>query len=87
MVENQLRGSNRMPKGTIAMPFEMRVYNEKKFIRKDMVSLLAQTLTDFELIISDNASTDGTEEICRHYVTQDSRILYCRQTQKGFMEF
>jgi glycosyltransferase involved in cell wall biosynthesis len=44
-------------------------------------SILAQTFTDFELIISDNASTDGTEEICRRYADKDERIRYVRNRQ------
>ena len=64
------------PKVSIGMP----VYNGEKFIREALDSLLAQTFTDFELIISDNASTDGTEAICRKYVERDSRIRYVRQT-------
>jgi glycosyltransferase involved in cell wall biosynthesis len=42
-------------------------------------SILAQTFGDFELIISDNASTDDTEEICRRYADQDPRVRYYRQ--------
>src|SRR3712207_7182512 len=42
-------------------------------------SLLGQTYVDFELIISDNASTDSTEEICREYAAHDERIRYLRQ--------
>jgi glycosyltransferase involved in cell wall biosynthesis len=41
--------------------------------------LLGQSFTDFELIISDNASTDETEEICRRYAAKDRRIRYIRQ--------
>ena len=41
--------------------------------------LLAQTFSDFELVISDNASTDGTSEICREYAQRDDRIRYLRQ--------
>ena len=44
-------------------------------------SILAQTYTDFELLISDNASGDGTEEICREFAAQDSRIRYFRHPQ------
>lgn len=62
------------PKVSIGMP----VYNGEPFIREALDSLLAQTFTDFELIISDNASTDGTEAICREYVAKDSRIRYVR---------
>lgn len=57
----------------------MPVYNGEKYIREALDSLLAQTYTDFELIISDNASTDGTEAICREYMNRDTRIKYIRQ--------
>jgi len=68
---------NRLPRVSIGMP----VYNGEKYIREALDSLLAQTFTDYELIISDNASTDGTEAICREYVARDSRIRYVRQNQ------
>ncbi len=57
----------------------MPVYNGASFIRAALDSLLAQTFSDFELIISDNASTDGTESICRAYAGKESRIRYVRQ--------
>jgi glycosyltransferase involved in cell wall biosynthesis len=41
-------------------------------------AILAQTFADFELIISDNASTDRTREICRAYAGKDSRLRYFR---------
>ena len=59
----------------------MPVYNGELFIREALDSLLAQTFTDFELIISDNCSTDGTEAICREYADKDSRIRYVRQAE------
>jgi len=62
------------PRVSIGMP----VYNGAKFIREALESLLEQTFTDFELIISDNASTDGTELICREYAARDKRIRYVR---------
>ncbi|MFF0271255.1 glycosyltransferase [Kribbella sp. NPDC004536] len=55
------------------------VYNGQRYLGEALDSLLAQSFTDFELIISDNASTDGTEEICRRYADQDPRIRYIRQ--------
>jgi glycosyltransferase involved in cell wall biosynthesis len=64
-------------KVSIGMP----VYNGEKFIREAFDSLLTQTFTDFELIISDNASTDATEAICREYAACDPRIRYVRQSQ------
>ncbi|MEW5802907.1 MAG: glycosyltransferase family 2 protein [bacterium] len=59
----------------------MPVYNGEKFIREALDSLLAQTFTDFELIISDNASTDRTGMICREYGKNDKRIRYFRQPE------
>ncbi|MDF5706847.1 MAG: glycosyltransferase family 2 protein [Nostoc sp. S4] len=66
--------SNNQPRLSIGLP----VYNGEKFLRLAIDSLLAQTFEDFELIISDNASTDKTEEICRAYAKQDQRIRYYR---------
>ena len=54
----------------------MPVYNGAKFIRQTLDSILAQTFTDFELIISDNGSTDGTDTICSEYAQSDNRIRY-----------
>lgn len=62
---------------TIGMP----VYNGERFICEALDSLLAQTFTDFELIVSDNSSTDATESICRNYAEQDSRVRYIRQIE------
>lgn len=67
----------KIPCVSIGMP----VFNGGKYIREALDSLLAQTFTDFELIISDNASTDGTEAICKEYEEKDSRIRYVRQTE------
>jgi glycosyltransferase involved in cell wall biosynthesis len=57
----------------------MPVYNGAKYIRDALDSLLSQTFTDFELVISDNASTDSTQIICEEYACRDSRIVYVRQ--------
>lgn len=54
-------------------------FNAERFLRRTLDSLLGQTLSDFELIISDNASTDGTPEICAEYVRRDHRVRYIRQ--------
>ena len=75
--ESTSKTSSRTPQVSIGMP----VYNGEPFIRKALDSLLAQTFTDFELIISDNASTDGTEAICREYASRDARICYVRQSE------
>lgn len=66
--------SGGQPRLSIGVP----VYNGQKFLRATLDSLLAQTFTDFELIICDNCSTDATEQICREYTQRDPRIRYVR---------
>lgn len=62
------------PRVSIGMP----VFNGARWLRASLDSLLGQRLEDFELIISDNASTDSSEEICREYAARDARIRYVR---------
>jgi len=69
--------SSSRPAVSIGMP----VFNGEKYIRDALDSLLAQTFKNFELIISDNASTDRTEQICREYTARDARIRYVRQPE------
>ncbi len=64
-----------VPRLSIGLP----VYNGEKFLGEAIDALLGQSYSDFELIISDNASTDGTAEICRGYRERDSRVHYVRQ--------
>jgi glycosyltransferase involved in cell wall biosynthesis len=54
------------------------VYNAERYLCFALDSLLSQDLEDFELIISDNGSTDGTTELCRAYADRDKRIRYFR---------
>lgn len=75
--------TNNEPWTSIGMP----VFNGEKYIQQALDSLLAQSYANFELNISDNASSDGTEEICRAYVTKDNRVRYHRNPQNvGLME-
>lgn len=74
---DQNHTTQKLPRVSIGMP----AYNGEKYIREALDSLLGQTFSDFELIISDNASNDGTEEICRKYAAMDSRIHYFRQVE------
>jgi glycosyltransferase involved in cell wall biosynthesis len=62
------------PLVTIGLP----VYNSERYLQQSLDSLLGQTYADFVLIISDNASTDGTAEICRRAAASDSRVRYHR---------
>lgn len=54
------------------------VYNGQKYIEAAIGSHLAQSFGDFDLVISDNGSTDATEEICTRLARQDSRVRYLR---------
>jgi glycosyltransferase involved in cell wall biosynthesis len=72
---------NEKEKASPYVSIGMPVYNGAKYIRKALDSLLTQTFDDFEIIISDNASTDSTESICQEYLQRDSRIRYIRQPE------
>ncbi|MEV6977536.1 glycosyltransferase family 2 protein [Kitasatospora sp. NPDC093806] len=63
-----------VPRLSIGLP----VYNGEEYLAESLDALLGQTYEDFELVISDNASTDATQDICRRYVAQDSRVRYLR---------
>ncbi|HBI15417.1 MAG TPA: glycosyltransferase family 2 protein [Desulfobulbaceae bacterium] len=67
------------PPLSIGMP----VHNGENFLAAALDSLLSQTFGDFELIISDNASTDATPEICRAYAARDSRVRCLRQPENA----
>ena len=62
------------PLVTIGMP----VYNGERFLPVALDSLIRQGYKNFELIISDNASTDATYKICQHYAGNDKRIRHIR---------
>ncbi|MFC9730445.1 glycosyltransferase family 2 protein [Streptomyces roseolus] len=63
-----------VPRLSIGLP----VHNGEEYLAESFDALLGQTYGDFELVVSDNASTDGTEEICRDYAARDPRIRYVR---------
>jgi glycosyltransferase involved in cell wall biosynthesis len=63
------------PKVTIGLP----VHNGEQHVGAAIQSVLAQTYTDLELVISDNASTDATGEVCKEYAAADDRVRYTRQ--------
>jgi glycosyltransferase involved in cell wall biosynthesis len=62
--------SERTPRVSIGMP----VYNGEDYLAAAIDSILSQTWSDFELVVSDNASTDGTGDICRVYAEKDGRV-------------
>jgi glycosyltransferase involved in cell wall biosynthesis len=62
------------PRLTVGLP----VHNGEAHLAAAVDALLAQTFTDFELIVSDNASTDGTRAIAEGYAARDPRVRYLR---------
>lgn len=60
------------------VPIGLPVYNGERFLERALLSLTRQTFEDYEILVSDNGSTDRTEEICRHYIKDDTRIHYTR---------
>jgi glycosyltransferase involved in cell wall biosynthesis len=61
-----------------AVGIGLPVFNGENYLEQALDSLLAQTFRDFQLFISDNASTDRTPEICRAYAARDPRVSYSR---------
>lgn len=57
------------------------VYNCASYLGDAVEAILQQTFTDFELIISDNASTDGTQAICEAFAARDKRVHYHRNAK------
>lgn len=57
------------------------IYNGEKYMRGSIDSILAQTYTNWELLIIDDGSTDRTAEIASEYVSNDSRIYYYKNPQ------
>lgn len=66
--------TDRKPLISIALP----VYNGANYLAEALDSILAQSWTDFELVIADNASTDGTTELAERYAARDQRVRHMR---------
>lgn len=64
-----------------AVSIGLPVYNSQQFVASAIESLLGQRFSDFEVLVSDNASTDGTEEIVRSLTAGDSRFAYRRNPE------
>jgi glycosyltransferase involved in cell wall biosynthesis len=69
--------AERAPTVSVGLP----VFNAERYLALALDSLLVQTFDDFELIVSDNGSTDATEEICRTYAREDPRLRFERVTE------
>lgn len=69
----------KMPEISIIVP----VYNTEKWLRRCVDSILAQTFTDFELLLIDDGSTDGSPSICDEYAGKDSRVRVFHKSNGG----
>lgn len=69
--------AERLPLVTLGVP----VYDGEAHLEPALRGLQAQTWPNLEILISDNASTDGTEALCRRFAAEDSRIRYVRQPE------
>jgi len=76
-VNSKKYGMYKKPLLTIGLP----VLNGEKFLEKRIQNILSQTFQDFELIISDNDSTDNTSTICQKFTLNDKRIQYFKQKE------
>jgi glycosyltransferase involved in cell wall biosynthesis len=74
MEKKMARPTQPSPRLSVGLP----VYNGGRYLAEALDCFLAQTFQDFEIVVSDNASTDQTAEICRSYAERDSRIRYYR---------
>ncbi len=70
-----------MPRAAPLVSIGMPVYNGERTLSAALASLVAQTHRDFELVISDNSSTDATPSICQSFAATDPRIRYVRQVR------
>ncbi|MEG4026328.1 glycosyltransferase [Microcoleus sp. S13C4] len=67
-----------MPEKKPLVSIGMPLYNEERYLRQMLDSLISQDYDNFELIISDNASFDSTCQICQEYAAKDDRVRYHR---------
>lgn len=72
--EDRVGAARAVPRVSLGLP----IYNSERYLEGLFECLLAQDFEDFEIIVSDNASTDGSQEICRRYAARDDRIRYYR---------
>ena len=72
--DEQDYGEERAPLVSIGLP----VFNGESYLEDAIRTIVSQTFEDWELIIADNASTDGTREICAHWSEADDRIRWAR---------
>lgn len=76
-----MRKEKNMPAISVVMP----VYNTKEYVGKAIQSILDQTFSDFEFLIIDNGSTDGSGDVIARYAQADSRIRVIHNEKNVFI--
>lgn len=61
------------------------IYNVSKYLDKCIESIVEQTYKNIEIILVDDGSTDGSDEICKRFTTQDSRVRYFHKENGGLV--
>ena len=64
----------------------MPVFNGQRFLAETIDSILAQTVTDFEFLILDDGSTDGSLDLLRTYENRDPRIVVIARENRGVLK-
>ena len=81
MSEQQAPGRSTEARARPLVSVGLPVYNGEPFLAQSLDALLSQSYENFELVISDNASTDATAAICKEYAARDPRVRYLRQPE------
>ena len=76
---NVMEENNTKPKISVIVP----VYNVEKYLRRCVDSILTQTFTDFEVLLIDDGSTDGSGKICDEYAKKDKRVRVFHKENGG----
>jgi glycosyltransferase involved in cell wall biosynthesis len=71
----------RTPTISVVMP----VYNARRYVARAVESILAQKFTDFEFVIIDDGSTDGSTDVLRRYAARDSRVRLVSRPNTGLV--
>lgn len=74
----RMQGSDMEPSQAPLVSIGLPVFNGESYLEAAIATIAAQTITDWELILADNASTDGTREICAAWAGKDPRIRWVR---------
>lgn len=78
-----MRGKMMSAESNVMVSVIMPVYNVEQYIDRAVASVLSQSFQDFEIILSDDGSTDSSGILCDHYAAMDSRIKVLHHENSG----